>query len=143
VPTTINALPQANLTITKSAPVVATVGTNFAYSFNIANGGTGATTGTINVTDNLPIGLQFVSGPSTGGFTCSAVGQVVTCSNNGSTQIPAGQSVSLSINVKANFSGVFKNTAVVSSNGGTPKTSNETTTTVNCPTDINPGVLGF
>jgi hypothetical protein len=34
-------LPQANLTITKSAPVVATVGTNFAYSFNIANGGTG------------------------------------------------------------------------------------------------------
>ena len=143
VPTTINALPQANLTITKSAPVVATVGTNFAYSFNIANGGTGATTGTITVTDNLPIGLQFVSGPSTGGFTCSAVGQVVTCTNNGSTQIPAGQSVGLSINVKANFSGVFKNTAVVSSNGGTPKTSNETTTTVNCPTDINPGVLGF
>jgi hypothetical protein len=68
---------------------------------------------------------------------------VVTCTNNGSTQIPAGQSVGLSINVKANFSGVFKNTAVVSSNGGTPKTSNETTTTVNCPTDINPGVLGF
>jgi hypothetical protein len=93
------------------------------------------------VTDNLPIGLQFVSG-YTGGFTCSAVGQVVTCSNNGSTQIPAGQSVSLSINVKANFSGVFKNTRSVSSNGGTPKTSNETTT-VNCPTDINPGVLGF
>ena len=51
-----------------------------AYTLKVTNGGTAATSGTMTVTDTLPAGLTFVSG-SGGGFTCSAVAQVVTCTS--------------------------------------------------------------
>lgn len=141
VPTTINDVPKDNVSIAKSAPNTGTVGVNYNYTLTVTNGGTAATVGVVTITDNLQVGLQYVSGGGSG-FTCSTNGQLVTCTNNGSTQIPAGQSINIPITVKPLFNGVFKNTANVTA-GGITKPSNETTTTVNCPTDINPGVLGF
>jgi uncharacterized repeat protein (TIGR01451 family) len=141
VQTEITDVPKDNVSIAKEAPSTGTVGTNYNYTLTITNGGTIATSGIITVTDNLQSGLQFVSG-SGSGFTCSALGQSITCTNNGATQIPVGQNVVISIVVKPTINGLFKNVASVTA-GGITKPSNETNTNVNCSTDINPGTLGF
>ena len=72
-----------NLTIAKSHTGNFTVGVNGAYTITVSNAaGSGPTTGTITVTDTLPTGLTYVSGTGTG-WSCSAVGQAVTCTTAG------------------------------------------------------------
>ena len=101
-----------NLTMTLTHSGNFTVGTNGTYNFQVSNIGTSATTGTITVTFTLPTGLTFVSGggnvvqlpkappeiragaraalrgqslpPNDGSenVTCSAAGQVATCTFN-------------------------------------------------------------
>ena len=139
--TDISNAPKDDVTIAKGYPNTGSVGTNYNYTFNIRNGGIVATSGMITVTDNLQTGLTFISG-SGQGFNCSAIGQSVTCTNNGTTQIPAGQALVITMVVKPTVDGVFKNTASVTTNGIT-KSSNEAITNVNCSTDIIPGTLDF
>ena len=79
-PVAVNAA--TDLIIAKSHTGNFTVGVNGTYSLTVANQGRLASTGAITVLDTLPVGLSFVSG-SGGGFTCSAVGQVVTCTSPG------------------------------------------------------------
>jgi uncharacterized repeat protein (TIGR01451 family) len=67
--------PTPNLVVVKSK-IIATVGTNFNYTLTVNNTGLAAGTGT--VTDNLPSELSYVTF-SGSGWTCSAVGQAVTC----------------------------------------------------------------
>jgi mucin-19 len=79
--------------------------------------GGAATAGTITVTDNLPNGLTFVSGTGTG-WTCSAVGQMVTCTS--ATVIAAGASASaitLVVSVGPAAAPSVTNTATVSGGG--------------------------
>ena len=72
-----------DLTIAKSHTGNFTVGVNGAYTITVSNAaGSGPTTGTITVTDTLPTGLTYVSGTGTG-WSCSAVGQAVTCTTAG------------------------------------------------------------
>src|SRR5439155_9443164 len=80
--TTVSAAPVIDLSIVKSHTGSFTVGVNGVYSLSVTNVGNTSTTGTITVSDTLPAGLGFVSGTG-GGFSCSAVLQVVTCTNPG------------------------------------------------------------
>lgn len=64
-----------------------TVGQDGVYSIRVTNAGSAPTTGLLTVTDNLPNGLTFVSATGTG-WTCSAAGAVVTCTNP--VILPAG-----------------------------------------------------
>jgi len=79
-PTTVASLP--DLTISKSHGGNFTAGVNGIYTITVTNSGQSATTGAITVTDTLPTGLSYVSGSGTG-WSCSAVGQAVTCTNPG------------------------------------------------------------
>jgi uncharacterized repeat protein (TIGR01451 family) len=57
-------------------------GSPASYTLDVKNVGTASMPGPITVTDTLPPALTFVSASGTG-WTCSAVGQVVTCTTPG------------------------------------------------------------
>ncbi len=122
-------LPTPNLLIGKSGPATATQGTNFSYTLVVTNTGTAATSGVITVTDTLPAGLSFVSG-SGGGFTCAAVGQVVTCTSSSVIAINGTATITLAVNPTT--TGAKANTATVIGGGDTSlASSNTVNTTVN------------
>jgi len=52
------------------------------YGLSVKNNGPQSASGTITVSDTLPAGLTYVSGIGTG-WSCSAAGSVVTCTNAG------------------------------------------------------------
>ena len=121
-----------DLTITK-----AHVGANFTqgqtgaqYTLTVNNGGSGATTGTITVSDTLPSGLTFASG-SGGGFSCSAnPQQAVSCTNAGTPLAAGGTAViTLSVNVASSASSTLSNTAAVACTCSESSTSNNTSNT--------------
>src|SRR5579864_4197965 len=60
-----------------------TVGQNGTFTITLSNSNTSPSatgTTTFTVTDNLPTGLTYVSSAGgASGFTCSAIGQAVTC----------------------------------------------------------------
>ncbi len=76
----------ADLQITKTATSGFQYDQNSAktatYSLSVKNNGPQSASGTITVTDTLPSGLTYVSGTGTG-WSCSAAGSVVTCTNAG------------------------------------------------------------
>jgi trimeric autotransporter adhesin len=55
-------------------------GDNGSYTITVTNNGPTATSGTTTVADTLPAGETYVSATGTG-WSCSAVGQVVTCTS--------------------------------------------------------------
>ena len=116
-----------DLSITKTQTGAFTAGTNGTYTIAVSNLGNEATTGTITVTDTLPAGLTFVSGTAAG-WTCSAVGQVVTCTNtgpiNGGT---SAASIPLIVAVSASASGNISNTATVATAGDNNAANNSST----------------
>ena len=121
VTTPVSATPVVDLTITKTHVGVFAVGTVGVYTIGVRNAGTTATTGTITVSDNLPGGLAFVSGVG-GGWTCGAVGALVTCTNAGPLAAGATSNIALSVAVSAS---------------AIPSVTN--TVTVTTPGDIDPG----
>ena len=110
------------LTIAKAHTGPFVSGLTGTYSLSVSNTG-GATSGT--VTDTLPTGETFASG-SGGGFSCSAVGQAVTCTST--TPIVSGTPavINLTVNVTAAAGTVLSNQASVSPNGGTSNTDQVT-----------------
>ncbi|HEX8456487.1 MAG TPA: hypothetical protein VF656_04120 [Pyrinomonadaceae bacterium] len=68
--TTINLAP--DLRITKTHTGNFTVGAGGTYTLTASNAGTGASSGTITVTDTLPTGLTVASVPTGTGWNCSA-----------------------------------------------------------------------
>ena len=86
------------------------VGQKDQYVLQVVNNGNVATngTGTVFVTDQLPNGIQFVTGPG-----CSAVVQVVTCPVN--TVLAAGKGLVIPLTVFVDFPAVpsVNNTATV------------------------------
>ncbi len=120
-----------DLTIAKSH-----VGTNFSqgqqgaqYTLTLSNGGGLATSGTVTVTDTLPTGLTFVSGSGTG-WTCSASGQVVTCTDSATPIAAGGTSViTLNVNVATNTATPRSNTATVACTCTESNTNNNSSNT--------------
>jgi len=113
-----------DLRLTKSHAGSFVVGTNGAYTLTVDNTlGGAATSGTITVVDTLPTGLSYVSATGTG-WSCAAVGQVVTCTS--STAIAAGatgNAITLTVAVAPTAVPSVTNSASVSG-GGEPAAAN-------------------
>ncbi len=107
--------PVADLAITKTHNgSYFTAGQNGSYNIDVQNLGPEIATGTATVTDTLPTGLTFVSGTGTG-WTCSAVGQTVTCNNSApsialNAHLPA---LTLTVAVDGTAAASTQNTATV------------------------------
>ena len=111
---TVVVTPNADLSITKTAPATAVVGTDFMYAINLQNAGpTGAPA--IVIQDTLPANVKFIgaspacthSGPPAGGGT-------VTCSG---VSVPVNSTVPLSIHVRAMQVGPAVNTVAITDIG--------------------------
>jgi uncharacterized repeat protein (TIGR01451 family) len=85
-----------DLGIDKSHTAIATCGQPFSYLVVVTNLGNASTAGPVMVQDNLPAGLTFVSGGGSG-WSCSAAGSAVTCSNP--AVIPPGTGSTLTLTV--------------------------------------------
>lgn len=70
--------PDLTIALTDSGP--AAIGGTLVNTITVTNAGRSATSGTITVTDPLPAGLAYSSATGSG-WSCSAAGQVVTCTN--------------------------------------------------------------
>ncbi len=91
-----------------------TAGQNGSYNIDVQNLGPEIAVGTATVTDTLPAGLTYVSGTGTG-WTCSAVGQAVTCNNSApsialNAHLPA---LTLTVAVDGTAAASTQNTAAV------------------------------
>ncbi len=87
-----------------------------------------ASAGPLTVTDTLPAGLSFVSGTGSG-WTCSAAGQDVTCTNPGPLAVGASSDITLTVNVDAGAGPNVTNTATVASQGDTNPNNDSATDT--------------
>jgi uncharacterized repeat protein (TIGR01451 family) len=123
---------QADLEISKAdSPDPVTVGDNLTYTITVTNLGPDAATNVV-VTDTLPSGVTFVSA-SPG---CVHSAGVVTC-NLGN--IPAGDSVTITIVVTVTAPGTISNTATVTSDTLDPNTANNSDAE---PTEVSEGPIG-
>jgi trimeric autotransporter adhesin len=101
--------PTVDLAITKTHTGNFTVGANASYSLQVSNGtgaGVIAVDYPITISDTLPTGLTFVSGTGTS-WSCSAVGQVVTCTHPNTGFLLPGQSLPALVLTVAVGNGVF------------------------------------
>jgi uncharacterized repeat protein (TIGR01451 family) len=110
--------PPPDLTLTKSHTGNFAVGTAGTYTLRVSNdAGAGTASGPISVDDTLPTGMTFASAAGEG-WSCSAVGQIVTCTHPG--PLAPGASLPdllLTVNVAAEAVGDTVNTATVSTAG--------------------------
>jgi uncharacterized repeat protein (TIGR01451 family) len=119
-----------DLTLTKSdgGASFAAGGTG-SYTLSIHNTGTGATTGQITVTDSLPAeltvsdGLLTLSGTHAADWTCSATGNVITCTSDTAIAANGSSTFNFNVNVASNANSSITNTASVSG-GGEPTVNN-------------------
>lgn len=120
--------PVADRAITISASGTMARGSNVTYTLNVSNNGPVAETGPITVTDTLPTGLTFVSATGTG-WSCGAVGQVVTCTRSGTLASGASAgAITLVATVATTATGTLTNTATVSGQLFDNVSSNNTAT---------------
>jgi uncharacterized protein (TIGR03118 family) len=113
----------ANLSITKTAAVIALPDSPIVYTINVANSGPDAATNVV-VTDNLPPGVTFVSAnPSQG--SCSGT-TTITCTlgtiNNG-----ANATITLTVDAPSS-SASLSNTATVNASQSDPNLANNSAT---------------
>jgi uncharacterized repeat protein (TIGR01451 family) len=111
--------PDISLSFTN--PVTFTYGVNSTYSIRIRNGGSVATSGTIVVTDTLPVGISYVSSTGSGWtVTYNAATREVVASTSASLNGNSTQTVTLNVAVGlAAYPGVT-NTAYVEGGGQPP-----------------------
>jgi uncharacterized repeat protein (TIGR01451 family)/fimbrial isopeptide formation D2 family protein len=124
--------PVSDLTISKVHNGTFAYGANGTYTITVTNTGPTATSGTTKVTDTLPAGETYVSATGTG-WSCSAVGQAVTCN---STQVVANGAnfnpITLTVAVATSAGTSLVNTATVAvdpadfDNDGTNNSSSDT-----------------
>jgi uncharacterized repeat protein (TIGR01451 family) len=117
----------ADPSITKTHVGNFTRGTTGSYTITVSNSGTGATSGTVTVTDTLPAGLtpQPFTNP-VNGWTCGIAGQVVTCTR--ANVLNAGSSyptIPVNVTVLQTAANIVTNTATVSGGGGNISTAND------------------
>lgn len=130
--------------ITKIHSGTFTVGQNGSYSIRVTNAGSAPTTGPLTVTDNLPNGLGFVSASGTG-WTCSAAGAVVTCTNP--IILPAGGAapiITLTVSVSSAAVPSVTNVATIATPGDAVpgnNTASDPTPVVNPPTTLDLAIV--
>ncbi|HEY2930789.1 MAG TPA: hypothetical protein VGK99_03515 [Acidobacteriota bacterium] len=102
-----------DLAISKTHAGSFPVGANGLYTVTVSNVGSAASSGTITVTDTLPIGLSFISGSGTG-WSFAASGQTVTCLNTGSVAAGASSVFTLTVGVGSAAFPAVTNIAAIS-----------------------------
>jgi uncharacterized repeat protein (TIGR01451 family) len=128
-PTAVNGAPV--LAANKSHTGNFVIGTTNTYTLSVGNTGTSATAGTLTYVDTLPAGLTYNAASGTG-WSCSAAGQVVTCTSaqsvaKGATSTP----ITLTVNVVGPTPGTVTNTGKASGGGATgTSTKNDPTTLI-------------
>ncbi len=101
----------ADLSIVKQAPASVSGLAPLTYTLSITNSGPLAAA-FVTVTDNLPAGVTFI-GASGAGWSCSQLGETVTCAQ---ASLGVGAASDIVIDVTApNISGTLINTALVAS----------------------------
>jgi len=97
--------------------------TTQSFTLGVTNTGTGPTVGDVTVSDTLPAGVTLDVTPAvTGaGYSCSAVGQVVSCTITTILQPSSANSVSivLPVDVSSTVAGTISNTATFTTPGST------------------------
>ncbi len=129
--TTINPPASPTLTINKSHSGDFTQGqTGASYALTVHNGGTGATSGTVTVSDALPAGLT-ATGISGAGWICDPASLACTRTD---ALAPGGTypAITLTVDVSATAPANVVNSASVSG-GGSPSSSANDPTTINPP----------
>jgi uncharacterized repeat protein (TIGR01451 family) len=112
------------LTMTRNA--VPVPGSNLSYALVVDNAGTQSEPGPLTVVDTLPANVTYV-GYSGTGWSCSRVGQVVTCTRSGT--LAAGASaptLTLNVTVNGTATGAVTNTATVTGTGNDGNLENNT-----------------
>ena len=120
---------QADLALEKSSTNTFVAGGVGTYEFDVHNFGPSFADPPIQITDTLPADLTFTAFTSvTQGWTCSAAGQVVTCTL--STRLAAGAdaTVQISVDIDASQRGNIHNVAHVGSPTTDPNPANNTAT---------------
>jgi len=103
--------PTADLSIAIGRSGTFQQGANVAYTLTVTNNGPNTEPGPVTVTNTLPAGTGYL-GYSGTGWSCSAAGQVVTCTSN--APIPVGASAPvLTINAQVTSSGTLTTSASV------------------------------
>nr|WP_242029057.1 isopeptide-forming domain-containing fimbrial protein [Coleofasciculus sp. FACHB-712] len=140
--------PPPDLSIEKTHTGNFIVGKQGVYTLSVRNSPTsGATTGTVTVTDTLATGLSFVSATGTN-WSCSASGQVVSCTYTGGVVAPGENlpAIVLRVNVDSAATGNITNSATVTTPGdepNDPNNPNKANNTANDPTTVNIGPITF
>ncbi|MGB8694368.1 MAG: hypothetical protein WCD08_12755 [Steroidobacteraceae bacterium] len=121
--------PSVDLSITKTHSGTLVAGSNASYTLHVANAaGVQREDYTVTVKDTLPAGLGYVSGVG-GGWTCSAAGQVVTCTHPGPLDpAQAFPDIALTVAVSGAALPSVSNTAIVSSPSFDPVPGNNSAT---------------
>jgi uncharacterized repeat protein (TIGR01451 family) len=88
----------ANLSITKTGPTQASIGSNFSYTIEVENNGNATAQG-VTVVDTLPNQVNYVSSTTTGAisFACSSAAGLLNCVASG--DIDPGESAVLTVTV--------------------------------------------
>jgi uncharacterized repeat protein (TIGR01451 family) len=119
----------ADLTLLKAHSGNFTGGSSGTYTLTVSNIGTAASSGAIAVTDVLPASFAFVAGTGSG-WSCSAAGPIITCTNPGPIATAGSSSFSLTVLVATTAGGVISNTATVSNPSDNDLTNNSATDAV-------------
>ncbi|MES2297882.1 MAG: DUF6701 domain-containing protein [Pseudomonadota bacterium] len=123
-------VPVADLALTMATTSSFIRGQNVVYTMGVSNSGPNTATSPVTVTDTLPSGLTYVSGSGTG-WSCSAAGQVVTCTNGALASGASAGTLTLTASVDNTASGSLTNTSTVSNALFDNVPSNNTVSTTN------------
>jgi len=115
-----------DLAITKTHAGNFAVGANGIYTLTVTNLGQVPSAGATTVIDTLPPGLSFISATGTG-WSCAALGQIVTCTNPNSLGSGVSSSITLTVSVGSAARPSVTNSASVT-NPGEVNPSNDTAT---------------
>jgi uncharacterized repeat protein (TIGR01451 family) len=129
--TTVNVPLVPDLTVLKTGPVTATRGqTGLEYTIAVSNDGTGPTSGTVTVTDDLPAGLSFASVAEGSDWTCGESNGLLTCTTDEVLAADGSYNdIVVTVNVDADAPDEVTNTASVSVDGDSNPQNNSSTVT--------------
>ncbi|MFN0110869.1 MAG: SdrD B-like domain-containing protein [Blastocatellia bacterium] len=121
---------QTDLSMTKTVAGDPCNGATITYTLTVRNNGPSATSTTTTVTDTLPAGITPVAASGTG-WTCSIVGQTVTCTTQTPIAANATSTVTITAGIGYNVSGATTNTATVSIPSDPNPANNSGSVTIN------------
>jgi uncharacterized protein (TIGR03437 family) len=102
--------PGADLQISKSHVGDFGQGSNGVYTLTVRNNSVAPSSSRITVTDDLPVGMRYVSATGVN-WMCSANGQLVTCTNDTSIPPLTNSVITLTVAVAQDAPGFLTNTA--------------------------------